>query len=116
MELCAHSFAASTIGAITKWVDEGLTKFAYRQLTEEYPYLILDARDKKVRDYGIIQSQAVLLALGTLGRPAPDSGRRPFGKPDQLAEIPAGTQAAKLTRPSNSPCPTIMPAVRKAIA
>jgi len=63
-ELCGHSFAASTISAINKGLDEGLTKFAHRRLTEEYPYLILDARYEKVRDDGIIQSQAVLLAIG----------------------------------------------------
>jgi len=33
-------------------------------LTEDYPYLILDARYEKVRDDGVIQSQAVLVALG----------------------------------------------------
>ena len=45
-------------------LDEGLTKFAQRRLTEEYPYLIVDARYEKVRDDGIIQSQAVLMAIG----------------------------------------------------
>ena len=43
---------------------EGLTKFAQRRLSEDYPYLILDARYEKVRDDGIIQSQAVLIAIG----------------------------------------------------
>jgi transposase-like protein len=43
-ELCGHSFAASTISAINKGLDEGLTKFAQRQLTEDYPHLIVDAR------------------------------------------------------------------------
>src|SRR5512134_132191 len=63
-ELCGHSFAASTISAINKGLDEGLTKFAQRRLSEAYPYLILDARYEKVREDGIIQSQAVLLAIG----------------------------------------------------
>ena len=63
-ELCGHGFAASTISAINKNLDEGLTKFAHRRLTEDYPYLILDARYEKVRDDGIIQSQAVLIAIG----------------------------------------------------
>jgi transposase-like protein len=63
-ELCGHSFAASTISAINKGLDEGLTRFAHRRLSEEYPYLILDARYEKVREDGIIQSQAVLLAIG----------------------------------------------------
>ena len=63
-ELCGHSFAASTISAVNKGLDEGLTKFAQRRLTEPYPYLILDARYEKVREDGIIQSQAVLIAIG----------------------------------------------------
>ena len=63
-ELCGHSFAASTISAINKGLDEGLTKFAQRRLSEPYPYLILDARYEKVREDGIIQGQAVLLAIG----------------------------------------------------
>jgi transposase-like protein len=63
-ELCGCSFAASTISAINKGLDEGLNKFAQRRLTEDYPYLILDARYEKVRDDGVIQSQAVLLAIG----------------------------------------------------
>ena len=63
-ELCGHSFAASTISSVNKGLDEGLTKFAQRRLTEPYPYLILDARYEKVREDGVIQSQAVLIAIG----------------------------------------------------
>jgi len=62
-ESCGHGFAASTTSAINKGLDEGLTKFAQRRLNEAYPYLIWDAREK-VRDGGIIQSQAVLIAIG----------------------------------------------------
>ncbi len=36
--------SASTISAINKRLDEALTKFARRRLTDDYPYLILDAR------------------------------------------------------------------------
>jgi putative transposase len=63
-ELCGHSFSASTISAVNKTLDEGLHKFAHRRLTEAYPYLILDARYEKVREDGVIQSQAVLIAIG----------------------------------------------------
>jgi putative transposase len=34
------------------------------QLTDDYPYLILDARYEKVREEGVIQSQAVLIVIG----------------------------------------------------
>jgi transposase-like protein len=63
-ELCGHSFSASAISAINKGLDESLTKFARRKLTEDYPYLILDARYEKVREDGVIQSQALLVAIG----------------------------------------------------
>jgi putative transposase len=45
-------------------MDEELEKFAQRRLEEEYPYLILDARYEKVRESGVIRSQAVLMAVG----------------------------------------------------
>ena len=63
-ELCGQSFSASTISSINKSLDEKLTRFAQRQLEEQYPYLILDARYEKVRQDGVIRSQAVLIAIG----------------------------------------------------
>ena len=63
-ELCGHSFAASTVSALNKGLDEALKNFAQRRLTEEYPYLVVDARYEKVREDGVIQSQAVLIAIG----------------------------------------------------
>ena len=41
-----------------------LRRFAERRLDEAYPYLILDARNEKVRLDGVIQSQAVFVAIG----------------------------------------------------
>ena len=61
--LCGHSFSASSISAINKSLDEGLQAFAERRLEERYPYLILDARYEKVREAGVILSQAVLVAV-----------------------------------------------------
>ena len=61
--LCGHSFSASAISAINKSLDEGLRAFAERRLSENYPYLILDARYEKVREAGVIVSQAVLVAV-----------------------------------------------------
>jgi putative transposase len=61
--LCGHSFSASSISAINKSLDEGLKAFAERRLNESYPYLILDARYEKVREAGVIVSQAVLVAV-----------------------------------------------------
>jgi transposase-like protein len=65
--LCGHSFSASAISAVNKSLDEALHKFAERRLDEPFPYLILDARYEKVREGGIISSQAVLIAVAVDG-------------------------------------------------
>jgi putative transposase len=63
-ELCGHEFSASTISRMNQQLDQELEKFAGRRLEEAYPYLILDARYEKVREDGVIRSQAVLIAIG----------------------------------------------------
>ena len=62
-ELCGHRFSASSISAINKRLDASLAQFAGRWLEEAYPYLILDARYERVREAGVIRSQAVLVAV-----------------------------------------------------
>ena len=62
--LCGHSFSASSISQINKSLDANLKAFAERRLGETYPYLILDARYERVREGGVIVSQAVLVAIG----------------------------------------------------
>ena len=66
-ELCGHTFSASTVSRINKSLDGLLRRFAHRRLDEAYPYLILDARYEKVRLDGVIQSQAVFIAIGING-------------------------------------------------
>lgn len=63
-ELCGHAFSASAISAINKKLDASLAAFARRRLDEPFPYLILDARYEKVREAGVVASQAVLIAIG----------------------------------------------------
>lgn len=63
-ELCGHSFSASSVSRIVQLLDVELEAFATRSLDQEYPYLIIDARYEKVRDAGLIRSQAVLIAIG----------------------------------------------------
>ena len=63
-ELCGHEFGADAISQINKKLDGELQRWAQRQLDEEYPYLIVDARYEKVREDGVIRSRAVLIALG----------------------------------------------------
>jgi len=63
-ELCGHSFSASSISRITGKLDAELAAFMSRPLEEAYPYVIVDARYEKVREGGVIRSQAVLIAIG----------------------------------------------------
>jgi putative transposase len=63
-ELCGHEFSASTISRMNQSLDKELEKFANRRLDDAYPYLILDARYEKIRENGVIRSQAVLVAIG----------------------------------------------------
>ncbi len=52
------------ISQINKGLDEALARFAHRHLDEDCPYLILDTGYEKVREDAVIQSQAVLVAIG----------------------------------------------------
>lgn len=63
-ELCGHAFSASAISAINRRLDASLAAFAQRRLEEPLAYLIVDARYEKVREAGVVRSQAVLVAVG----------------------------------------------------
>jgi transposase-like protein len=63
-ELCGHGFSASALPSVTVQLDAELERFMRRPLTEEYAYLILDARYERVREGGVIRSGAVLVAIG----------------------------------------------------
>ena len=63
-ELCGHSFSASAVSSVVKALDTRLKAFCERRLAEAFPYLVLDARYERVREGGVIVSQAVLIAIG----------------------------------------------------
>jgi putative transposase len=63
-ELCGHEFSASTVSEMVQKLDAELEAFSHRPLSEDYPYLILDARYEKVGESGTVRSQAVLVAIG----------------------------------------------------
>ncbi|UUP19947.1 hypothetical protein NTH_04462 (plasmid) [Nitratireductor thuwali] len=64
-ELCGHSFSASAVSGVVKTLDARLKAFFERRLEKTaFAYLILDARYERVREGGIITSQAVLIAIG----------------------------------------------------
>jgi putative transposase len=62
-DLCGHSFSASAVSGVVKKLDASLKAFAERRLKEPYPYAIFDARYERVREDGVISSQAVLIAV-----------------------------------------------------
>jgi putative transposase len=66
-ELVGHAFSASSISAVVKRLDGELARFARRRLLEPFPYVVVDARYEKVRVDDVIQSQAVLIAVGIDG-------------------------------------------------
>lgn len=63
-ELCGYNVSPGTISNLVGKLDTALQAFAQRRLEEPYRYVILDARYERVRQDGVIQTQAVLLALG----------------------------------------------------
>ena len=91
-QLCGHEFSAATVSRINQTLDEELAKFADRRLEEEYPYLVLDARYEKVREDGVIRSQAVQVAIG-INREGPavcaGGGVSQSGEHNQLARVSA---------------------------
>ena len=50
-ELVVHAFSALAISAINKRLDASLKAFCERKLKEPFPYLILNARYKRVEDW-----------------------------------------------------------------
>jgi len=70
-ELCGQALAAAAISAVPKTLEESLERFAQRPLAAADPYLVLAARDEKVRPDGVVRSQALQMAIGSN-----DAGRR----------------------------------------
>ena len=63
-QLCGHKVSASTVSRMVKKLNNQLALFADRSLSEQFPYLVLDARYEKVREGGIVRNRAVLIAIG----------------------------------------------------
>ena len=111
-ELCGHAFSASAVSAINKRLDESLDAFARRPLAEPFPYLILDARYEKVREGGVVMSQAVLIAIGVDWDGAARSWRStwPIAKADRPGRTFFSACASAASMASSSSSPTITPA------
>jgi putative transposase len=66
-ELCGHSVSSSQVSACGAKLDVEF-KFWHEQPLGAYPYLIFDARYKKVRQGGLLADCAVLIAIGMDGK------------------------------------------------
>src|ERR1039457_7164208 len=62
--LCGLEVSKSQVSALTQKLDAEVAEWRARPLSEEYPYLIFDARYEKVRRGGSGVSPGVLVAIG----------------------------------------------------
>ena len=63
--LCGTSFSKSTVSDLCKDLSAAVKEFRNRPLTENYPFLTVDATYFKVRENGRIVSKAFMIALAT---------------------------------------------------
>ncbi len=62
--LCGLEFSKSLVSELAKELDLEILTWRSRKLTQDYPYLIVDARYEKIRINNAISSQGVLITLG----------------------------------------------------
>lgn len=63
-QLCGLEFSKSQVSEISKKLDTEIQAWLNRQLTDDYPYLFVDARYNKLRRDHKVESHAVLVAVG----------------------------------------------------
>ena len=63
-ELCGREFSKSTVSRLAKELDEQVQAWADRPLDREYPFLLLDAMQLKVRRQKAVRSTTAMLAVG----------------------------------------------------
>jgi len=63
-ELCGREFSSSTVSRLTEDLDEQVDAWAERRLDQEYPFLVLDAMQLKVRRQKAVRSTTAMLAVG----------------------------------------------------
>jgi putative transposase len=62
--LCGLEVSKRQVSALSAKLDAEVAEWRMRALSDEYPYLIFDARYEKVRRGGSVVSQGVLVAIG----------------------------------------------------
>ena len=63
-EFWPEGVSSTTVSNMTKELDEQFDRFRNRPLVQKYKFVWLDAQYEKVRQDGMVQSFAVLVAMG----------------------------------------------------
>jgi len=63
-ELCGREFSRQTVSDLTARLDEQVQAWAERPLKAEYPFLLADAMQVKVRRQGAVRSTQALIVVG----------------------------------------------------
>jgi transposase-like protein len=63
-KLCGREFSKSTVSRLTEDLGEQVEAWAERSLEADYPFLVLDAMQLKVRRQGAVRSTTAMLAVG----------------------------------------------------
>jgi len=85
-ELCGREFSKSTVSRLAKDLDEQVQAWAERPLQREYPFLMLDAMQLKVRRQKAVRSTTAMLAVGI----SEDGQREILGLEMALSETEEG--------------------------
>jgi len=85
-ELCGREFSKSTVSRLTEDLEEQVQAWAERPLEQQYPFLMLDAMQLKVRRQKAVRSTTVMLAVGI----SEDGQREILGLEMALSETEEG--------------------------
>jgi putative transposase len=85
-ELCGREFSKSTVSRLSKDLEEQVQAWAERRLDQEYPFLMLDAMQLKVRRQKAVRSTTAMLAVGI----SEDGQREILGLEMALSETEEG--------------------------
>jgi putative transposase len=85
-ELCGREFSSSTVSRLAEELDEEVQAWAERPLEQEYPFLVLDAMQLKVRRQKAVRSTTAMIAVGI----SEDGQREILGLEMALSETEQG--------------------------
>ena len=63
-QLCGRRFSRQTVSSLSKRLDEQVAAWAERELKKDYPFLVVDALQVKVRRQAAVRSTTALIVVG----------------------------------------------------